>query len=53
VPCGAHFEGEYTMAKNKHLTDSERLEIEQWLRDGISIKQIAVKLWKKKDMRER
>ena len=32
------------MAKNKHLTDSERLEIEQWLRDGISIKQIAVKL---------
>jgi IS30 family transposase len=34
------------MAKNKHLTDSERLEIEQWLRDGISIKQIALKLGK-------
>jgi IS30 family transposase len=32
------------MAKNKHLTDSERPEIEQWLRDGISIKQIAFKL---------
>lgn len=32
------------MAKNKHLTDSERLQIEQWLREGISLKQIAVKL---------
>jgi IS30 family transposase len=32
------------MAKNKHLTDSERLQIEQWLRNGISLKQIAVKL---------
>ena len=32
------------MAKNKHLTDTERLQIEQWLRDGVSIKQIAQKL---------
>lgn len=29
------------MAKNKHLTDSERLQIEQWLRQRISIKKIA------------
>lgn len=34
------------MAKNKHLTDSERLQIEQWLKDGVSIKQIALKLSK-------
>jgi len=34
------------MAKNKHLTDSERLQIEQWLRDGVSLKQIAAKLGK-------
>lgn len=32
------------MAKNKHLTDSERLNIEQWLKEGVSIKQIALKL---------
>jgi IS30 family transposase len=32
------------MAKNKHLTDTERLQIEQWLKDGVSIKQIALKL---------
>lgn len=34
------------MAKNKHLTDNERLQIEQWLRYGVSIKQIASKLGK-------
>lgn len=34
------------MAKNKHLTDSERLQIEQWLREGVSLKQIAAKLEK-------
>src|SRR5665647_2182756 len=32
------------MAKNKHLTDIERLQIEQWLKSGVSIKQIALKL---------
>ncbi len=32
------------MAKNKHLTDSERLQIEQWLREGMSLKRIAVEL---------
>lgn len=32
------------MAKNKHLTDAERLQIEQHLRNGVSIKQIALKL---------
>ena len=34
------------MAKNKHLTDSERLQIEQALRDGVSIKRIASRLEK-------
>jgi len=34
------------MAKNKHLNDSERLQIEQWLKEGISLKQIAIKLEK-------
>lgn len=34
------------MAKNKHLTDAERLQIEQWLKYRISIKQIALKLSK-------
>jgi IS30 family transposase len=38
--------GETNMAKNKHLTDSEHLEIEQWLRNGMSIKQIARELGK-------
>lgn len=32
------------MAKNKHLIDAERLQIEQWLKDRISIKQIAMRL---------
>jgi len=36
------------MAKNKHLTDSERLQIEQSLRERISIKRIAAKLGKDK-----
>lgn len=34
------------MAKNKHLTDAERLQIEQWLKNGISLKQIAARLEK-------
>ena len=34
------------MAKNKHLTDSERLQIEQLLREGVSLKRIAVTLEK-------
>jgi IS30 family transposase len=34
------------MAKNKHLDDSERLQIEQWLREGMSLKRIAVELGK-------
>lgn len=29
------------MAKNKHLTDSERLQIEGWLRERLSFKKIA------------
>jgi len=29
------------MAKNKHLTDEERLQIENWLKERISLKQIA------------
>jgi IS30 family transposase len=29
------------MAKNKHLTDAERLQIEQWLKQRVSIRQIA------------
>ena len=36
------------MAKNKHLTDSERLQIEQWLKERISIKKIAKNLEKDK-----
>ena len=36
------------MAKNKHLTDSERRQIEQLLGEGSSIKQISVKLDKNK-----
>jgi IS30 family transposase len=34
------------MAKNKHLTDSERQQIEQQLREGISLKRIAADLGK-------
>lgn len=34
------------MAKNKHLTDADRLEIEHGLRHGLSIKKIAAKLGK-------
>lgn len=33
--------GVTVMAKNKHLTDSERMQIEQWLRQHVSIKKIA------------
>ena len=32
------------MAKNKHLTDEERLQIEYWLKGGLSIKKIAEEL---------
>ena len=28
---------EIVLAKNKHLTDAERLKIEQWLKDRVSI----------------
>lgn len=35
---------EIAMTKNKHLTDTERLQIEQWLKDGEPIKQIALRL---------
>ena len=34
------------MAKNKHLTDLERLQIEQWLKQRISVKKIAANLGK-------
>jgi IS30 family transposase len=34
------------MAKNKHLSDQERLQIEGWLRDRVSIKKIAENLGK-------
>jgi IS30 family transposase len=34
------------MAKNKHLTDEERLLIENWLKGGISLKKIAEELGK-------
>jgi len=34
------------MAKNKHLTDIERLEIEHALRQGVSLKKIAAKISK-------
>ena len=34
------------MARNKHLTDADRLEIEHGLRHGLSIKKIAVKIGK-------
>ncbi|HOM41901.1 MAG TPA: helix-turn-helix domain-containing protein [Clostridia bacterium] len=36
------------MPKNKHLTDAERLQIEQWLKDRVHISQIAQKLNKNK-----
>jgi len=32
------------MSKNKHLTDLERKEIEQYLREGVSLKSIAARL---------
>ena len=32
--------------KNKHLTDTERFQIEAWLREGISLKKIAERLGK-------
>ena len=34
------------MTKNKHLTDAERLQIEQWLKERVSIKKIALNLGK-------
>jgi len=34
------------MAKHKHITDAERLEIEHGLRHGLSIKKIAAKIGK-------
>lgn len=32
------------MSKNKHLTDAERLQIEDWLKKGISLKKIGLNL---------
>jgi IS30 family transposase len=46
VPCANKKTEEIVMAKNKHLTDAEHLQIEQWLKDRVSIKQIALKLGK-------
>jgi hypothetical protein len=46
VSCANKKTEEIVMAKNKHLTDAERLQIEQWLKDRVSIKQIALKLGK-------
>ena len=46
VSCANKKTEEIVMAKNKHLTDAERLQIEQWLKDRVSIKQIALKLSK-------
>jgi IS30 family transposase len=34
------------MAKNKHLTDEDRLQIEHWLRGGLPLKKIAEELGK-------
>ena len=34
------------MIKNKHLTDSERQQIEQCLREGVPLKRIAIRLGK-------
>ena len=34
------------MAKNKHLTDEERLQIEHWLKGGMSLNGIAEELGK-------
>lgn len=42
--CRVNKIGVIIMSKNKHLTDSERLQIEQWLRERLSIKKIATKL---------
>ena len=44
VSCANKKTEEIVMAKNKHLTDAERLQIEQCLKDRVSIKQIALKL---------
>lgn len=46
VSCANKKMEEIVMAKNKHLTDAERLQIEQMLKDRVSIKQIALKLSK-------
>jgi transposase, IS30 family len=46
VSCANKKTEEIVMAKNKHLTDAERLQIEQWLKERVSIKQIALKLSK-------
>jgi len=36
----------FFMAKNKHLTDEERLQIEHWLKGGMSLNAIAEELGK-------
>jgi len=38
------FKEEITMSKNKHLTEIERKEIEQYLKEGVSLSSIAARL---------
>lgn len=37
----------FVMPKNKHLTNAERLQIERWLKEGETLKQISI--WLEKD----
>jgi len=48
MSCANKKTEEIFMPKNKHLTDAERLQIEQWLKDRVHISQIAQKLNKNK-----
>jgi len=48
MSCANKKTEEIFMPKNKHLTDAERLQIEQWLKDRVPISQIAQKLNKNK-----
>jgi len=46
LKCLATILGAIVMAKNKHLTDEERILIENWLKCRVSIKEIARNLEK-------
>lgn len=49
MPCAGIFHTEteeFVMAKNKHLTDDERLQIEHLLREQTPLKRIAAKIGK-------